>query len=71
MDINKKYLTHAETLSQNILGILIGFAIMRLFGVPTDVGVKMQVVLFVASYIRSYSVRSTFRKIEEKFKNEN
>ena len=53
---------HAEALTQNILGILIAFLILRAFGIPADTSVQLQAVFFVASYIRSYSVRRFFER---------
>lgn len=51
---------HAETLTQNILGLLIGFTILHLWGLPFGESIALQVVFFVVSYIRSYLVRMFF-----------
>lgn len=59
-------LIHAETITQNILGIIIGFTLLHLFGISAEQSIKIQVTFFIVSYIRSYLVRSFFSKLELK-----
>lgn len=58
----KWYISHAETITQNALGMLIGFCIMHIYGLPFGESVKLQLVFLVASYVRGYSVRRFFEK---------
>lgn len=57
---------HAETIVQNVLGQLIGLAILLAFQVDFHTAWKMEVAFFIASYIRSYYVRSFFDKMANK-----
>jgi hypothetical protein len=55
-----KLLSHAEAMTQNLLGLLIAFLVLQFFGVPFFTSLKIQGTLFVLSYIRSYGVRRFF-----------
>ena len=66
MKKTSKLMIHAETITQNVLGIIIGFALLHLFGISAEQSVKIQVTFFVVSYIRSYLIRSFFSKLESK-----
>lgn len=55
--------SHAETLTQNLVGILIGFIILTSFGLTPSQTVHLQVVIFITSYIRSYLIRRLFNYI--------
>ena len=57
------YLMHAETITQNVLGQVIGLGILLAFQVDFHTAWKMEVVFFVASYIRSYFVRRFFDRV--------
>ena len=52
----------AETLAQNIIGLLVGFVILRCFGLDTLESIHLQAVIFVASYVRGYVIRRCFNK---------
>lgn len=56
----KWYVSHAETICQNVVGMLIGFMIMHLWGLPFGESVKLQIVFLFASYIRGYTIRRLF-----------
>lgn len=62
----KWYVSHAETLTQNVVGLLIGFIILKLWGLTTSESVGLQCIMFVVSYIRSYAIRRYFSKREER-----
>ncbi|WP_419361432.1 DUF7220 family protein [Acinetobacter beijerinckii] len=60
------YVSHAETIVQNVLGLIIAFIILRCYGLSTHESVQLQVIFFFASYARSYAIRRAFNKIENK-----
>lgn len=41
----KWYISHAETLTQNVLGLVIAFIILKLFGLSTTQSIQIQAVL--------------------------
>lgn len=55
-------LMHLETVTQNVVGILIGFLILHLWGLPLMESLQLQLVFVVISYIRSYYIRKFFSK---------
>ena len=60
--MSNNLMIHLETITQNILGLLVGFTILHLWGLPIGESVALQAVFFVVSYLRSYLVRSFFSK---------
>lgn len=54
------YISHAETLAQNIVGLACGFIILRVYGIPATHSFGLQAVFFVVAYIRSYTIRRFF-----------
>ena len=54
------YISHAETICQNVFGMLIGFVIMHFYGLPLNDSIKLQLVFLVASYVRGYTIRRLF-----------
>lgn len=54
------YVSHAETICQNVFGMLIGFVIMHFYGLPLNDSIKLQLVFLVASYVRGYTIRRLF-----------
>ena len=63
MNLTNKHYAHLETITQNILGIIAGLIILRLFNIPFSDSIQLQVIFFVVSYIRSYCVRRVFSKL--------
>ena len=61
--MNNNLMIHLETITQNILGIIAGLIILRLFNIPFSDSIQLQVIFFVVSYIRSYCVRRMFSKL--------
>ena len=53
-------LAHLEALTQNVVGLLISFIVMKLLGVDLVTVLYIQVTLFILSYIRSYYIRKLF-----------
>lgn len=62
--ISSNTLPHLEALTQNVLGMIIAFAILHLWGMSMSESVALQCVFFITSYIRSYIVRKFFQTIE-------
>lgn len=60
------YISHAEALAQNIIGLLISFVILKLWGLSTSDSLGLQAIFFVTSYLRSYLIRRFFNKLEMK-----
>lgn len=60
------YISHAEALTQNILGLLISFVILTWWGMTPTESVSLQAIFFVTSYIRSYAIRRFFNSLETK-----
>ncbi|MEG0407275.1 MAG: hypothetical protein RR623_00250 [Bacilli bacterium] len=63
MNITNKHYAHLETITQNILGIIAGLIILRLFNISFSDSIQLQVIFFAVSYIRSYCVRMAFSKL--------
>lgn len=61
----RKYLPHIEALTQNVVGLIIAFCILKAFGMSTEDSIALQMVFFVVSYARSFLIRKLFRYIEE------
>lgn len=59
----KWYVSHIESLVQNILGLVIAFIILKLYGLTTVESLKLQAIFFIASYVRSYLVRRFFNSL--------
>lgn len=55
---------HIESLTQNIIGIVVAFIILKLWGMPTFESIALQATFFCTSYVRGYLVRKFFRKLE-------
>lgn len=64
MKIPKHHLPHIEALTQNIIGMIIAFIILKIFGMSFTESVLLQSIFFITSYIRSYVIRMVFKKIE-------
>ncbi len=62
----KWYLSHAETIAQNVIGLIISFIILSLWGMSPTESIGLQAIFFVTSYIRSYLIRRYFNHIENR-----
>ena len=52
-----------ETLTQMIVGLMLGYVILRMFGLTNSQSITLQVIFFVVSYARSYTIRWLFKEI--------
>ena len=59
-------LIHLETLAQIISGNIIALVILYFYGMSLTQSLSLQVVFFVTSYIRSYFIRKTFIRLQER-----
>ena len=67
--MNKQSLElHIETLTQMIVGLILGFVILRMFGLTNTQSITLQVIFFIVSYARSYTIRWVFKEIIFKHK---
>ena len=58
------YVSHAETITQNVVGLLLGAIILMVYGIPwSTTGWKMQATFFVVAYVRSYTIRRAFNRL--------
>ena len=62
---SKERVIHLETLTQNVVGLVIAFIILTLWGLPFIERVALQTIFFVTSYIRGYCIRKLFRSLNK------
>lgn len=62
---NIKRSAHLETSVQMVVGLIIGYIILRVFGLTSTESVALQSVIFITSYIRSYTIRRIFAKLNK------
>lgn len=62
---NRERMVHLETLTQNIVGLVVAFIILTLWGLPFYESVALQTIFFVTSYIRGYCIRKLFRSLSK------
>lgn len=52
--------SHLEQITQNVVGLIVGFIILQFYGLSVSQSVGLQLVFFVASYSRGYLIRRLF-----------
>lgn len=62
----KWYVSHAESLTQNVAGLFIAFVILKFWGLSTQDSFQLQAIFFIASYLRSYLIRRLFNRVGAK-----
>lgn len=60
------YVSHAETIAQNVVGQLIAFCVLYAYGIKGSTGIQIQLTFLVVAYIRGYCIRRVFNWIETK-----
>lgn len=61
------YVSHAETITQNVLGQLLAIVILWVYNIPFwTTGWKLQLTFFVVAYARGYGVRRFFESLKTK-----
>lgn len=63
--MNRERMVHLETLTQNIVGLIVAFIILTLWGLPFIESLALQTIFFVTSYIRGYCIRKLFRSLNK------
>ena len=62
--MNKQSLElHIEALTQMIVGLILGYVILRMFGLTNSQSITLQIIFFIISYVRSYTIRWLFKEI--------
>ena len=56
-------LIHLETITQIFVGNIVALVILYFYGMTLTQSLSLQVIFFITSYIRSYSIRKTFSKL--------
>lgn len=59
----KWYISHMEALAQNVVGLMIAFIILKMWGLSTTQSVQLQAIFFFSSYVRSYLIRRLFNRL--------
>lgn len=54
------YISHAETITQNVVGQLLAFIVFRAFGIGGGFAWRLQLVFFVVAYTRGIVIRRLF-----------
>lgn len=54
------YVSHAETIAQNIVGQALAFLILWAYGIETATGLQLQATFLVVAYVRGYLIRRAF-----------
>lgn len=63
--MKRRYLIHAEALSNTIIGIIISTIVYYLWGIPFSESILLQIVFFILSYLRGYLIRCIFSKLDK------
>ena len=62
---SKERMIHLETLTQNVVGLVVAFIILTLWGLPFIESVALQAIFFITSYVRGYCIRKLFRSLSK------
>lgn len=60
------YISHAETIAQNVIGQLLAFVILWCYGIKGSTGLQLQVTFLVVAYLRGYLIRRWFERYRGK-----
>ena len=64
MEKQKWYVSHAETIAQNVIGQLLAYIILWAYGISGATGLKLQITFLVVAYVRGYAIRRFFNRIK-------
>lgn len=59
-------MTHIEAFANAVVGLLIAQGILWLWGMSGHEALVLNVIMFVVSYLRSFLIRMTFRKTDDR-----
>lgn len=51
----------AEAAANTVVGLIVGWAILRAFGMPSATALAAQATFVAASWLRSFAIRRAFR----------
>ena len=54
---------HIETLTQMLVGLVLGYVILRAFGLTNSQSITLQIIFFVVSYARIYTISWLFKEM--------
>lgn len=57
------WLSHAETLAQNVVGQILCFLILHIYGIPVLDSFQLQLVFLIVAYARGYFIRRLFNRL--------
>lgn len=58
------YVSHAETIAQNVVGQVLAAVILLAYGIPwASTGWKLQATFLVVAYARGYAIRRFFNRL--------
>lgn len=61
---DKRKIQIIEALTQNVVGLLVAFVVMRLYGLPLTHTLALQGIFFILSVVRSYLIRLYFSRYD-------
>jgi len=64
------YVSHAETIAQNVVGQLFAFVILWAYGIETKTGLQLQLTFFIVAYARGYAIRRIFNHLNARKRHE-
>lgn len=60
------YVSHAETIAQNVVGQMLAFVILWAYGIETATGLQLQATFLVVAYLRGYMIRRAFDRFNSR-----
>lgn len=60
------YVSHAETIAQNVVGQILAFVIFWAYGIETATGLQLQIIFLVVAYLRGYAIRRAFDRFNSR-----
>lgn len=58
------YVSHAETIAQNVVGQLLAFVILWCYDIKGSTGLQLQLTFLVVAYVRGYLIRRFFNRLK-------
>lgn len=58
------YVSHAETIAQNVIGQLLAFIVLWCYDIKGSTGLKLQLTFLVVAYVRGYAIRRFFNRMK-------
>lgn len=58
------YMSHGETIAQNVVGQILAYIVLRCFGIEGPMQWQLQGTMFVVAYTRGYIIRRLFNRLK-------